>query len=183
VANALAAAAVAGELGLPIADIAANLSEAASRSHWRMEVHRRGDGITVVNDAYNANPESMAAALRALATMSADHGSGGRRGWAVLGMMAELGTDSREAHETLGCLVRSLGIARLVVVGDAAAAIGQGALSAGMSEKEVVVVQDAAAARKVLDAELREGDVVLVKASRSVGLEQLALALASEERA
>jgi UDP-N-acetylmuramoyl-tripeptide--D-alanyl-D-alanine ligase len=181
VANALAAAAVAGELGIPVTEIAATLSEAGSRSHWRMEVHRRADGVTVVNDAYNANPESVAAALRALATMSGDRGAGARRSWAVLGKMAELGAGSDQAHEEVGRVARSLGIARIVVVGEAAAAIRDGAVAAGMSEEEVVVVQDAAAARSVLDAEMRSGDVVLVKASRSVGLESLALGLASED--
>lgn len=87
VSNALAAAAVAHELGMSAEEIATALSGAGSLSRWRMEVTERPDGVTIVNDAYNANPESMRAALRALAAMGR-----GRRTWAVLGKMAELGT-------------------------------------------------------------------------------------------
>ena len=91
VGNALAAAAVAGELGGAPEAVAAALSAAAPASRWRMEVTDRADGVTVVNDAYNANPDSMAAALRALAALG-----GGRRTWAVLGPMRELGAETRD---------------------------------------------------------------------------------------
>src|SRR6185369_11235013 len=87
VGNALAAAAVASELGGAPEAVAAALSATAPASRWRMEVTDRADGVTVVNDAYNANPESMAAALRALAAL-------GGRSWAVLGPMRELGPGS-----------------------------------------------------------------------------------------
>lgn len=182
VSNALAAAAVASELGIDIAEIAAVLSSAEPRSHWRMEVYERDDGVTVINDAYNANPESMAAALRALAAISADRSNadrsnGDRRAWAVLGKMAELGPATHQAHEDLGKLAATLGVSRILVVGNEASGVVDGALAEGMSEEEVVLVPDMVAARSVLEAQLQAGDVVLVKASRSVGLERLALAL------
>jgi UDP-N-acetylmuramoyl-tripeptide--D-alanyl-D-alanine ligase len=172
VSNALAAAAVASELGMDVERIAAVLSSAEPRSHWRMEVRERGDGVTIINDAYNANPESMAAALRALTAISAD-----RRAWAVLGKMAELGPASHQAHKNVGRLAVALGVARIVVVGNEASGVRDGALAEGMSEEEVVLVPDLDVARSVLGAQLRAGDVVLVKASRSAGLERLALAL------
>ena len=95
--NALAAAALARELGLDLAGIAAGLSAAVARSRWRMEVHRRADGVTVINDAYNANPESVRAALDALRHLARDG-----RAFAVLGHMAELGDTSRASHEEIG---------------------------------------------------------------------------------
>ncbi len=95
--NALAAAALARELGLDLADIADGLSAAVARSRWRMEVHRRADGVTVINDAYNANPESVRAALDALRHLARDG-----RAFAVLGHMAELGDTSRASHEEIG---------------------------------------------------------------------------------
>ena len=94
VSNALAAAAVAHELGMPVDEIALALSEAGTLSRWRMEVTERPDGVTIVNDAYNANPESMRAALRALAAMGGAAQVQGGRTWAVLGQMAELGRRS-----------------------------------------------------------------------------------------
>ena len=95
--NALAAAALARELGLSLDAIADGLSAAVARSRWRMEVHQRADGVTVINDAYNANPESVRAAIDALA-----HLAQGGRGFAVLGHMAELGDSSRASHEDIG---------------------------------------------------------------------------------
>src|SRR5262249_25058865 len=95
--NALAAAAIAGELGMPVTEVAEGLSDATPRSKWRMEVTERADGVTVINDAYNANPEGMAAALETLATVAR-----GRRAFAVLGPMNELGDESRRRHEEAG---------------------------------------------------------------------------------
>ena len=95
--DALAAAALAHELGLGLAGIADGLSAAVPRSRWRMEVHRRGDGVTVINDAYNANPESVRAALTALRHLARDG-----RAFAILGHMAELGAISRDRHEDVG---------------------------------------------------------------------------------
>ncbi|GAA2961536.1 UDP-N-acetylmuramoyl-tripeptide--D-alanyl-D-alanine ligase [Streptomyces enissocaesilis] len=173
VSNALAAAAVAHELGMSVDEIATALSEAGTLSRWRMEVTERPDGVTVVNDAYNANPESMRAALRALAAMGQ-----GRRTWAVLGRMAELGDDSLAEHDAVGRLAVRLNVSKLVAVGGREASWLQlGAYNEGSWGEESVHVSDAQAAVDLLRSELRPGDVVLVKASRSVGLERVAQAL------
>ncbi|MEU1695296.1 UDP-N-acetylmuramoyl-tripeptide--D-alanyl-D-alanine ligase [Streptomyces hirsutus] len=173
VSNALAAAAVAHELGMSADEIALALSEAGSLSRWRMEVTERPDGVTVVNDAYNANPESMRAALRALAAMG-----NGRRTWAVLGKMAELGDEALAEHDAVGRLAVRLNVSKLVAVGGREAAWLQlGAYNEGSWGEESVHVSDAQAAVDLLRSELRQGDVVLVKASRSVGLESVAQAL------
>ncbi|MEV5319725.1 UDP-N-acetylmuramoyl-tripeptide--D-alanyl-D-alanine ligase [Streptomyces sp. NPDC052687] len=173
VSNALAAAAVAHELGMSAEEIATALSEAGSLSRWRMEVTERPDGVTVVNDAYNANPESMKAALRALVAMGK-----GRRTWAVLGKMAELGDESLAEHDAVGRLAVRLNVSKLVAVGGREAAWLQlGAYNEGSWGEESVHVSDAQAAVDLLRSELRPGDVVLVKASRSVGLEKVAEAL------
>lgn len=170
VSNSLAAAAVALECGVTPDRVAAALGEVRSLSRWRMEVSDRPDGLTVVNDAYNANPESMAAALAALVAVGA-----GRRTWAVLGEMLELGAASPAEHARVGRLVRSLGVDRLVVVGEGARAVHVGALDRGAVDGEdAVLVSDVAAAIQLLSARLGAGDVVLVKASRSVGLERVA---------
>ncbi|MGW3725563.1 UDP-N-acetylmuramoyl-tripeptide--D-alanyl-D-alanine ligase [Streptomyces sp. NPDC000851] len=173
VSNALAAAAVAHELGMSAEEIATALSEAGSLSRWRMEVTERPDGVTVVNDAYNANPESMRAALRALVAMGK-----GRRTWAVLGKMAELGDEALAEHDAVGRLAVRLNVSKLVAVGGREASWLQlGAYNEGSWGEESVHVSDAQAAVDLLRSELRPGDVVLVKASRSVGLESVAQAL------
>jgi UDP-N-acetylmuramoyl-tripeptide--D-alanyl-D-alanine ligase len=135
-----------------------------------MEVVDRPDGVTVVNDAYNANPDSVRTALAALAAMAGD-----RRTWAVLGEMAELGAASPAEHDQVGRLARKSGVTRLVVVGAGAREVHSGALAEGAVEGEgSIVVADVPAALALLTAELRPGDLVLVKASRSSGLERLA---------
>lgn len=171
VANALAVTAVALELGLDLALVAERLESARPASRWRMEVTDRVDGVRIVNDAYNANPESMAAALRTLAAMAS-----GRRSWAVLGEMGELGPDAAAAHAEVAALVGRLGVGRLIGVGRAASlyAAGHAALEP---------VADVEGAVDLLRAELRSGDVVLVKASRAVGLERIAAALLDEDPA
>jgi UDP-N-acetylmuramoyl-tripeptide--D-alanyl-D-alanine ligase len=173
VANALSAAGAALAAGMTPEDVAAALSAAVPRSRWRMEVTRRDDGVTVVNDAYNANPESMRAALAALAGLPA------RRRVAVLGAMAELGPGAAEEHERLGRDAVAAGVDLVVAVGPDAVGIADGALAAGAHEdrdtdKGAVRVPDRAAARQLLTEVLVPGDVVLVKASRSYGLEVLA---------
>ncbi len=178
VANSLAAAAVARELGLGWPEIAEVLAETGPASHWRMEVIERPDGVTIVNDAYNANPESMRVALETLATLSR-----GRRGWAVLGPMAELGEEAPAAHDTVGRLVARLGIERLLVVGAEAAPMHDGAVQDGSWRGESVLVPDVGAAIALLGRESRPGDVVLVKASRSARLERVALAMADSAAA
>ncbi|MFD4302852.1 UDP-N-acetylmuramoyl-tripeptide--D-alanyl-D-alanine ligase [Streptomyces albidoflavus] len=181
VSNALAAAAVASELGMPVDEIAQALSEAESLSRWRMEVTERPDGVTIVNDAYNANPESMRAALRALVAMGgARRGEGGRT-WAVLGQMAELGDEALTEHDAVGRLAVRLNVSKLVAVGGREAAwLQMGAYNEGSWGEESVHVSDAQAAVDLLRSELRPGDVVLVKASRSVGLEKVAAALLAD---
>ena len=171
VSNALAAAAVGLEAGLAPAQIAAALSEAGAASRWRMEVRRRDDGLVVVNDAYNANPDSVAAALRALAAMSAAL-PGPSGGWAVLGEMLEMGAESAAEHRAIGRLVAELGLVGLVAVGPGAAPIADGAR---VSSKVRVLVADGVddAVAKV-QQNVRRTDVVLIKASRGIGLERVA---------
>lgn len=166
VGNALAAAAVALECGATPKGVAAALSGAAPASRWRMEVTDRPDGVTVINDAYNANPESMRAALQALASV----GSGSRRTWAVLGRMAELGEQSAAAHAETAAVAAELGVDHLVTVGPTEYGRGR-------------AVADVAGALGLLRAELEPGDVVLVKASRAAGLDRLADALLGEHSA
>jgi UDP-N-acetylmuramoyl-tripeptide--D-alanyl-D-alanine ligase len=175
VANALSAAGAALAVGMTPAQVAAALSEAEPLSRWRMEVSRRPDGVTVLNDAYNANPESMRAALAALAGLPA------HRRIAVLGAMGELGPGADAEHDRLGRDAAAAGIDLLVVVGPDAVGIAQGATAAGRrAGEESVHVPDRAAARELLSGVLRPGDVVLVKASRSYGLEVLAADLLSD---
>jgi UDP-N-acetylmuramoyl-tripeptide--D-alanyl-D-alanine ligase len=175
--NALAAAAVGLAFGMDLHDVAAALSVATSRSRWRMEVSKRVDGLTVVNDAYNANPESMRAALKALVAIAA-----GRRSWAVLGQMAELGSDARAEHEGIGRLAVRLGVDRLVVVGNEAAAMHAGAVLEGSWSNESVHVADRDEALRLLEAEAGGDDVVLVKGSRVAGLERVAEAVLNAGR-
>jgi UDP-N-acetylmuramoyl-tripeptide--D-alanyl-D-alanine ligase len=177
--NALAVAAAVLAAGVTgdVERVAELLSAARPVSRWRMEVTERADGVTVVNDAYNANPDSMRAALKTLAVMSKGKT---RRTWAVLGQMAELGEDERAAHMDLGRFVVRLDVSRLVVVGSEAAGIHAGAVLEGSWGEESVHVDDVDAAIALLREQLRPGDVVLVKASRSAGLERVAAALLEE---
>ncbi len=167
VSNALAAAAAAAELGLTLEQIATGLAGAPGASRWRMEVTDRPDGITVINDAYNANPESMRAALNALTAIG-----GRRRRWAVLGPMGELGPTSATAHAEVGVLAAELGVQRLIGVAAPEYARGYG--------KDSMVVPDVAAALDLLRERLRPDDVVLIKASRSAGLERVAAGLLAD---
>jgi len=180
VSNALGAAAVAYAAGITPADIAARLAAAEAESRWRMEVTDRADGVTVINDAYNANPESVRAALKALVAIGRARNA---RTWAVLGEMRELGAASAAEHDAVGRLAVRLDVNRLVAVGEAARAIHLGAAHEGSWGDESVYAETAEAALELLRAELRPGDVVLVKASRSIGLESLAAALLKEETA
>ena len=173
--NALAVvAALVGPVTDDVARVAELLSAAKPLSRWRMEVTERADGVTVVNDAYNANPESMRAALKTLAVMSAGKT---RRTVAVLGHMAELGEAARDEHMDLGRFAVRLDLGQLVVVGEQAGGIHAGAVLEGSWGSESLHVPDADAAIALLREELRPGDVVLVKASRSAGLERVAAAL------
>lgn len=168
VANALAAAAVGTALGISIESIAGALSTAELKSKWRMEIHELED-LLLINDSYNANPESMAAALRSLALFAQERGG---QSWAFLGAMHELGSDSAREHGRIGVLAEELGIDHLVCVnaptyGEAIQGNSQMTLHYCASRDEALE----------LASQLTEGDVLLVKASRSEGLEILAEAL------
>ncbi|WP_280364377.1 UDP-N-acetylmuramoyl-tripeptide--D-alanyl-D-alanine ligase [Nocardia wallacei] len=169
VGNALSAAAVALECGADPETVARALSGARIASAHRMDVRTRADGVTVVNDSYNANPDSVRAALKALVSMAMETD---RRTWAVLGEMAELGEESVIEHDRIGRLAVRLDVDRLIVVGTGrpAHALHQGAVMEGSWGEESVLVPDIEAAIAVLDDEIAAGDVVLVKASNSAGL-------------
>ena len=175
VSNALCAAAVALECGATLEQVAAALAAAGPASRHRMQVVTRPDGVTIVNDAYNANPDSMRAGLKALAWM-ARGGRGHRRSWAVLGEMAELGDDAISEHDNIGRLAVRLDVSRLIVIGTgrAMSAMHHGAVMEGSWGSEATMVADADAALAVLRSELQAGDVVLVKGSNSAGLGALA---------
>ena len=145
------------------------LAGADALSPHRMHVADRPDGVTVVDDSYNANPDSMRAALKALAALAGRD----RRSVAVLGEMLELGPEARSAHDAIGRLAVRLDIGLTVVVGAGARAIADGAAHEGSWGDEVVVVDDVDAAAALLDSELRPGDVVLVKSSYGAGLWRL----------
>ncbi|GAA3535359.1 UDP-N-acetylmuramoyl-tripeptide--D-alanyl-D-alanine ligase [Aeromicrobium panaciterrae] len=162
--NAAAAAAAAMAAGLDLETIAVRLTSATATSPMRMEHHVRADGLVVINDAYNANPESMAAALRAVAGL-------GRGPVAVLGEMLELGDAAYDAHLQVGRLAAELGYARVVAVGPGAAAIAEGAGQVGEAVADVDTAVD------LLSASLRADDLVVVKASRGARLERVAQAL------
>ncbi|MCI4675424.1 UDP-N-acetylmuramoyl-tripeptide--D-alanyl-D-alanine ligase [Candidatus Mycolicibacterium alkanivorans] len=179
VSNALSAAAIALECGASLPLVAEALAGAGPASRHRMEVRVRPDGVTVINDAYNANPDSMRAGLQALAVMARQQQ---QRSWAVLGEMGELGEESITEHDRLGRLAVRLDISRLVVVGTGRPmnAMHHGAVMEGSWGSESTVVPDADAALALLRAELQPGDVVLVKASNAAGLGALAEALVAE---
>jgi UDP-N-acetylmuramoyl-tripeptide--D-alanyl-D-alanine ligase len=185
VSNALSAAAVALECGAGLEQVAGALAAAGPVSRHRMQVVTRADGVTVINDAYNANPDSMRAGLKALAWMSKEGrttGADRRRSWAVLGEMAELGDEAIAEHDSIGRLAVRLDVSRLVVVGTgrSMSAMHHGAVMEGSWGSEATMVADVDAALALLRAELRGGDVVLVKASKSAGLAALADSLVGD---
>jgi len=167
VTNALAALGAARELGVPADRAIAAIESVPRAERWRMEVLQPGDGVTVINDAYNASPDSTAAALKTLAQITR---GGPGRSIAVLGEMAELGEYAQEEHDRIGRLVVRLNISQLVVVGERARHIHAAAGLEGSWDGESVFVADADAAYDLLRGELRAGDVVLVKSSKSAGL-------------
>jgi UDP-N-acetylmuramoyl-tripeptide--D-alanyl-D-alanine ligase len=166
VSNALAALTVARELGVPVERAIAAIEAVPRAERWRMEVLQPGGGITVINDAYNASPDSTAAALKTLAQIREP----GQRTVAVLGEMAELGEFSHDEHDRLGRLVVRLNIGKLVVVGEGARHIHAAAGLEGSWDGESVFVPDLDAAYDLLREQLRAGDVVLVKSSKSARL-------------
>ena len=194
VTNALCAAAVALECGADVEQVAGALAATRPVSRHRMQVTTRADGVTVIDDAYNANPDSMRAGLQALAWIAhggVDQNRRPRRSWAVLGEMAELGEDAIAEHDRIGRLAVRLDVSRLVVVGSgrSMSAMHHGAVMEGSwgsgadngSDRGAVNVADGDAALALLRAEVQPGDVVLVKASNAAGLGALADALASDD--
>ena len=175
-ANIAAAVAAAVALGLDFVQAAGSLQGVSLDSQWRMEVRETTSGVTVINDAYNANPESMAAGLRALAAIGR-----GRRTWAVLGEMRELGPTSAAEHDAIGRLCVRLNISHLIAVGDGARPIHMGAAHEGSWGDESMAVDTVEQAVAVLQEQVRPDDVVLVKASRAIGLEQVAQALLGDD--
>jgi len=171
VANAAAAAAMALAAGLEFAQVATALEQATSLSRWRMELHERPDGVVVVNDAYNANPASMGAALQ---TLNDIHERSGRRTVAVLGEMKELGPGSPEEHRRVGERAAALGVDVLLVIGEPARPMVDGAKNITSWSGTAAYVEDRASALAWLRGNVAAGDVVLVKASRAVALETVA---------
>lgn len=169
VANALAAAAVGLELGLPLPDVVATLEAATLAAPGRMQVLGGRDGVTIVNDAYNASPDSMSAALKTLALIARPGG----RTVAVLGAMTELGELAGSEHDRIGLQAVRLRISELVVVGDAARRLHISAINEGSWDGESVFFSDQDAAYDYLVETLRPGDTVLVKSSNAAGLQAL----------
>ena len=167
-ANAIAALTAAILAGVEPAAAAASLQGVRLASGQRMEARRAGD-VLVIDDAYNANPDSMRLALKTLAHLGRGH-----RTIAVLGEMLELGEESVRLHDEIGRLVVRLNIGLLIVVGEGAAPLHHGASLEGSFGGESMQVADVEEALAVLERTLAPGDVVLLKSSRDAGLRQLA---------
>jgi len=168
--NAVAASAASLAVGLDLHQVAASLGAATARSPWRMELHDRSDGVTVINDSYNANPDSMRAALNTLAEL----GRSGRHTWAVLGDMLELGDTAVDEHAAIGRFAAEIGVEHLVAIGEYAAQLTGAAVAAGLASTRAVTVADKPDAVAAVAAGLGPGDVVLVKASRGLALDTVA---------
>jgi UDP-N-acetylmuramoyl-tripeptide--D-alanyl-D-alanine ligase len=179
VANAVAAAGAAVALGLDVAEIAAALAGAGPRSRWRMELTERADGLAVLNDSYNANPESMAAALDALAALGRRRV--GSATWALLGDMLELGEEAEADHAALGRRVAQTGVDRLIAVGDFAETLVAAARAAGLPAGHAVVAADKSAMVEAVVSGSGARDIVLVKASRGLALDTVAADLLSAD--
>jgi UDP-N-acetylmuramoyl-tripeptide--D-alanyl-D-alanine ligase len=167
--NALAAIAASRELGVPLAEIVRGLEQVTLAERWRMQVLGGRDGITIINDAYNASPDSMAAALKTLAQVKAP----GTRTVAVLGEMSELGEFSGEEHDRIGLLAVRLGISQLVVVGRGARRLHISAINEGSWDGESAFVETDEEAFELVTGSIRPGDTVLVKSSNAAGLRHL----------
>ncbi|KQM84645.1 UDP-N-acetylmuramoyl-tripeptide--D-alanyl-D-alanine ligase [Agromyces sp. Leaf222] len=167
--NALATVAASVELGVALADIVAALEGVTLAERWRMQVMGGRDGVTVINDAYNASPDSMSAALKTLAQVKAP----GTRTIAVLGEMSELGEFSGEEHDRIGLLAVRLGVSQLVIVGQGARRLHITAINEGSWDGESAFVETSDEAYDLVVASIRPGDTVLVKSSNSAGLRHL----------
>lgn len=167
VSNACSAVAVGLASGMSLESCCEAL-ESAQPEKGRQVVHHVADGITVIDDAYNANPDSMRASLATFSAMQI----AGRR-WAVLGDMLELGDYSKSSHEDVGRMAAAARLDKLVCVGDWSRCIASAAHDAGMPESEITLCATAEDALDVLKPQLQTGDAVLVKASHSIGLEHV----------
>ena len=167
--NALAAISVCRALSVELDPAIAALESVVRAERWRMEVLHPGNDVMVINDAYNASPDSMAAALKTLAQLT----RGNRRSVAILGEMAELGEFAQDEHDRIGRLAVRLNIAKLIVVGHGARHIHNAAGLEGSWDGESRLVATAAEAFDVVKDQLRPGDIVLVKSSKSAGLRLL----------
>lgn len=174
VSNVLAAAASAFALGVAPHAIASALDGLGPGSRFRMERSERADGVSVINDAYNANPESMMAALQLLASLGRPDADGqARRTWAVLGEMLELGQDRISEHDRLGRLVVRMNISKTLVVGQGAKPAYNAAVMEGSWGDEATFVETLDEAFEVLEQRLEPGDIVLFKSSNGSGLRLL----------
>jgi UDP-N-acetylmuramoyl-tripeptide--D-alanyl-D-alanine ligase len=172
--NALAAATVGIAVGMEVSDIALALTTLKQKSKWRMEVHQIPGNVTIINDAYNANPESMTAALETLTAIPATG-----KTFAILGKMHELGNDSDAIHEQIAKLASDLGVTQLVAVGDPAKTYGLPVLATNSEASESkrqksVWLPDFDSACDYIVKEANSGDVLLFKASRAEQFEVLA---------
>lgn len=177
--NAAAGAAMAIAAGVEPRHVADALTAATTRSHWRMELHTLNSGAAIINDAYNANPDSVLAALESLSRVGLRRKAEfpGARTIAVIGDMLELGEGAQELHRQIGRDAGERGIDEVVAVGEHAAHIVAGALEAGVAARVCAKAEVAGS------LDLHQGDVVLVKASRSLALEEVADQLIDRDRA
>ena len=181
VANSVAAAAGALAVGTPFEAIGNALEKAQPRSRWRMELCTRPDGVLVINDTYNANPDSMRAAVDTLADVARARNGG--QTWAVLGDMLELGATSEAEHAALGRHVAARGVSRLIALGEYATVVAGAAVAAGLAPDRVVALADKSAAVEAILGDLAPADVVLIKASRGLALDTVADQILSRHRA
>ena len=166
--NALAAIAAATALGVSLQDCITRLETVELAERWRMQP-MGSDRVRIINDAYNASPDSMSAALRTLAQITGP----GERTVAVLGAMSELGEYAGEEHDRIGLQAVRLGIQRIVVIGPEARRLFLAVVGEGSWDGEGVYFATADEAYDYLLTELRDGDRVLVKSSNSAGLRHL----------
>jgi UDP-N-acetylmuramoyl-tripeptide--D-alanyl-D-alanine ligase len=174
VSNSLAAAAVFLKKGLDIDIVAKTLSNSTPKSKWRMQVEVNSKNVTVINDTYNANPESMKAAIRTLKQAGAN-----KETFLILGEMLELGAESSHMHQEVAALIQKLNIKKTLVVGNGAKIISD-YLSKNTYEGRLEFCRDIDSAISKTKEMVEINDVVLVKASRAIGLERVANALMND---
>jgi UDP-N-acetylmuramoyl-tripeptide--D-alanyl-D-alanine ligase len=164
--DAVTAVAIAYAVGVDVADVMARLTDVEVGEKWRSELVTRADGVTIVNDAFESDAASMASALKTLTSMT----YGSARAVAVLGEMTVDDAESRDEYDRVGRLVVRLNVGKLIVVGYGARHIHNAAGLEGSWDGESVLVESAEEAYDLLENELRDGDVVLVKSSKAAGL-------------